>query len=169
MALAASLGVSELVIGLTIVAVGTSLPEVATSVLATIRGERDIAVGNVVGSNLFNLMAVLGLGGVVAPGGIPVASGALTFDIPVMIAVAVATLPVFFTGYTIARWEGLLFLAYYGAYTAMLVLAATQHPVLASFRASLLYFALPLTIITLVLFVVRAHRAQRSTRIGGRR
>lgn len=90
------LGVSELVIGLTIVAAGTSLPEVATSVIASIRGERDIAVGNVVGSNIFNILAVLGLSGLISPDGINVAPSALRFDIPVMIAVAAACLPIFF-------------------------------------------------------------------------
>jgi len=156
--IATALGVSELVIGLTVVAAGTSLPEVATSVLASIRGERDIAVGNVVGSNLFNLLVVLGLGAVVAPAGLAVAPGALAFDFPVMIAVAVAALPVFFTGYTIARWEGLLFLAYYLAYVAMLVMEATQHAQLAEFRTAMLYYALPLTALTLGILVVRAIR-----------
>ena len=98
-------GVSELVIGLTIVAAGTSLPELATSIVAAIRGERDIAVGNVVGSNIFNLLGVLGLAAVVAPNGIAVAGQAAQFDIPVMVAVAVACLPVFFTGHLIARWR----------------------------------------------------------------
>ena len=106
MAFARALGVSELVIGLTIVAAGTSLPEVATSILATIRGERDIAVGNVVGSNIFNILAVLGLSGLVAPAGVPVPGALATFDMPVMIAVAVACLPIFVSGATIARWEG---------------------------------------------------------------
>ena len=104
--IARAFGVSELVIGLTIVSAGTSLPEVATSVMASIKGERDIAVGNVIGSNLFNILAVLGLAALVAPDGINVASSALRFDIPVMIVVAVACLPIFFTGYSIARWGG---------------------------------------------------------------
>ena len=96
-----------MVIGLTIVAAGTSLPEVATSVVAALRGERDIAVGNVIGSNTFNILGVLGLSGLVAPAGLPVRRAMLSFDLPVMIAVAVACLPVFFTGHLIARWEGL--------------------------------------------------------------
>src|SRR5690606_6941911 len=121
------LGVSELVIGLTIVAAGTSLPEVATSVAATVRGERDIAVGNVVGSNIFNLLLVLGATALVAAGGIPVQPAALTFDLPVMTAVAIACLPIFVTGYTIARWEGAIFLGYYIAYTTFLVLDSTGH------------------------------------------
>ena len=155
---ATTLGVSELVIGLTIVAAGTSLPEVATSVLASIRGERDIAVGNVVGSNIFNLLAVLGLGSIVAPAGIPVSSGALTFDIPVMIAVAIATLPIFFTGYTIARWEGAVFLLYYLAYTGYLVLDATEHDMLNEFGIAMGWFVLPLTALTLLVVAARAFR-----------
>ena len=158
---ATALGVSELVIGLTIVAAGTSLPEVATSVLASIRGERDIAVGNVIGSNLFNLLTVLGLGSIVAPAGLAVAPGALSFDMPVMIAVAIATLPVFFNGYAIHRWEGAMFLAYYIAYTAYLVMTATEHALLPAFRAAMLWFVLPLTIVTLGVVFVRAVRAAR--------
>ena len=107
--IARMMGVSELVIGLTVVAAGTSMPEVATSIIATIRGERDIAVGNVVGSNIYNIRAVLGLAALVSPAGVGVAPAALDFDIPVMVAVAVACLPIFFTGHVIARWEGWLF------------------------------------------------------------
>lgn len=157
---AVALGVSSLVIGLTIVALGTSLPEVATSVLASVRGERDIAVGNVVGSNLFNLLCVLGLGSLVAPAGITVPPGALRFDIPVMIAVAVAALPIFFTGYTIARWEGAVFLGYYVAYTVYLVMDATDHHALGSFQAAMVGFVLPLTVITLIVGLTRALRAR---------
>ena len=160
---ATALGVSELVVGLTIVAAGTSLPEVATSVLASLRGQRDIAVGNVVGSNLFNLLAVLGVGGLVAPDGIPVSVGALTFDIPVMIGVAVATLPIAFTGYVIARWEGLAFLGFYAAYTAFLVLQAAEHPAVDQVGTALLYFVLPLTALTLIVLATRAFRKQRTT------
>ncbi len=109
--IARDLGVSELVIGLTIVSAGTSLPEVATSIMAAIRGERDIAVGNAVGSNLFNIMGVLGISSLVSAGGIGVSEAALQLDIPVMIAVAAACLPIFFTGHVIARWEGTCSLA----------------------------------------------------------
>ena len=110
---ARSLGVSELLIGLTIIAAGTSLPELATSVLASLRGERDIAVGNVIGSNIFNIFSVLGFTALVAPQGVHVAEAALKFDIPVMTAVAIACLPVFFRKHLISRWEGGLFLFYY--------------------------------------------------------
>jgi cation:H+ antiporter len=157
-AFAQAFGVSELIIGLTIVAAGTSLPEVATSVLASLRGERDIAVGNVVGSNIFNLLSVLGLTALVSSAAIPVPDAALAFDIPVMLAALVACLPIFFTGYMIARWEGLLFLGYYVAYTLYLILNATHHAALPFFNAVMLLFVLPLTAITLLVMVVRAWR-----------
>jgi cation:H+ antiporter len=161
-AFAETLGVSELIIGLTIVAAGTSLPEVATSVLASLRGERDIAVGNVVGSNIFNLLSVMGLTALVAPAAIPVPDAALAFDIPVMLAALLACLPIFFTGYMIARWEGMLFLGYYVAYTLYLILNATHHAALPIFNAVMLLFVLPLTAITLLVLAVRAWRAPRS-------
>lgn len=156
--IAATLGVSDLVIGLTVIAAGTSLPEVATSVLASIRGERDIAVGNVVGSNIFNILVVLGLGSMVAPDGIDVQRTALVFDIPIMMAVAIACLPIFFSGYVIARWEGALFLGYYVAYTAYLVVHAVDHPALPAFRTAMVYFVIPLTVITLVVVGLRTLR-----------
>lgn len=157
-AIAEALGVSELLIGLTIVAAGTSLPEVATSVIAALRGERDIAVANVVGSNIFNILGVLGVTALVAPDGIPVPPEALGFDVPVMIAVALACAPVFFTGQTIARWEGGLFLGYYLAYTAFLVLAATGHPALETFGWAMGAFVLPLTAIILGVLAWRGWR-----------
>jgi cation:H+ antiporter len=144
------------VIGLTIVATGTSAPEVATSIMAAIRGERDIAVDNVVGSNIFNILGVLGIAGLIAPAGIGVAPPALAFDIPVMVAVAVACLPIFITGQTIARWEGALFFVYYVAYTAYLILAAAEHDALPAFSQAMLLFVLPLTAVTLAVLMVRA-------------
>ena len=151
-------GVSEVVIGLTIVAAGTSLPEVVTSIIATIRGERDIAVGNVVGSNIFNIMAVLGVASIVAPSGIPVETSTLYLDIPVMIGVALACLPIFFTGQTISRSEGGLFLGYYIAYTVYLVFLATSNPALGALGKIMLYGALPLTTLGLMLFSLRQLR-----------
>lgn len=156
--IARDLGISELVIGLTIVAAGTSLPEVATSIVAALRGERDIAVGNVVGSNIFNIMGVLGVAGMISSEGVMVSDVALRLDIPVMIAVAVACLPIFFTGHKISRWEGAIFLAYYAAYTTHLVLAATVPSVTRTFAVVLLGFVLPLTTIGLAISVMRAVR-----------
>ncbi len=156
-AFAAWLGVSEVIIGLTIVAAGTSLPEVVTSVLAALRGERDIAVGNVVGSNLFNLMGVLGIATAVAPGGISVPASVIAFDLPVMAAVAFACLPIFVTG-VIGRVEGCLLLGYYLAYTLFLVLAAVDHDRIDEFGEVLLYFVVPIAAITLFALVLRKGR-----------
>ncbi|MBE5314619.1 MAG: calcium/sodium antiporter [Xanthomonadales bacterium] len=154
-AFAQKLGISELVVGLTIVAAGTSLPEVATSIMAALKGQRDIAVGNVVGSNIFNILGVLGLASVVAPGDIPVAASALRFDIPIMIAVAVACLPVMFNGYRIERWEGGFFFLFYVAYTAWLVMYAQEHALLDEYRTAMIYGVLPLTAVTLFVMAWR--------------
>lgn len=162
-AIATALGVSELVIGLTVVAAGTSLPEVAASIAAAVRGERDIAVGNVVGSNIFNILAVLGLSSLANPSGVRVPTEAIEFDIPVMIAAAVACLPVFYTGGTISRWEGIVFLGYYVAYTAYLMLNAIQHAGLATFQAAMLWFVIPLTALTLAVSVWQAMKRRRAT------
>jgi cation:H+ antiporter len=154
-------GLGETVVGLTIVAAGTSLPEVATSVTATVRGERDIAIGNVVGSNTFNILSVLGASALVAPEPLAVAQSVLAFDLPVMTIVAIACFPVFFTGREIARWEGAVFLGYYVAYTAYLVLAAQHYKDLPRMSATMLYFVVPLTLITLA---VGLHREVRGVR-----
>jgi cation:H+ antiporter len=148
---AKALGVSDLVIGLTIVAAGTSMPEVATSIMAAIKGERDIAVGNVVGSSTFNILGCLGLSGIVSGNlGLVVPAAILNFDIWVMIAVSLACLPVFMTGREIARWEGGVFLLYYAAYVTYLVLATQQHDSLGLFSTAMMSFVIPLTVITLV-------------------
>jgi cation:H+ antiporter len=146
---ATMLGVSELVIGLTIVSAGTSLPEVATSVIAALRGEREIAVGNVLGSCVFNLMAVLGISAMVSGSGLQVPPSLLAFDLPVMVAVAVACLPVLATGHLIARWEGALFLAYYIAYVTYLVLYAQDHDALDEYTLVMTTVVIPLTALTL--------------------
>ena len=138
-----------MVIGLTIVAIGTSLPELATTVIAAMRGQRDIAVGNAVGSSIFNIGGVLGVSSLLAPEGIPVAESAIRFDIPIMIAVSVALLPVIYTGYEIRRWEGVLFLGLYAAYMAYLLLNATDHERLPAFSSIMLWFVLPTVAISL--------------------
>lgn len=147
-------GISELVIGLTVVAIGTSAPELATSVLAGLRGQRDIAVGNVIGSNIFNVLLVLGVTGLFAPTGIPVPNSALNVDIPIMLIAGIICLPVFITGYVISRAEGLLFLVYYVAYTSYLILHAVAHPLLPLFNQIML-IAIPVTIIMLIAFAWR--------------
>ncbi len=157
-AVAQYFGVSEMVIGLTIVAVGTSLPEVATSVMASLRGERDIAVGNVVGSNIFNILAVLGAAAALSPLPLPVSSGTLTFDIPVVIVISLLCLPIFFTGGQIARWEGVLFLGYYLLYTGYLLLNTGGSPWANGYSAMIGWVILPLTVLVLLISVGRAVR-----------
>lgn len=159
-AFAQALGVSDLVIGLTIVAAGTSMPEVATSVAAALKGERDIAVGNVVGSSTFNILGCLGLSGLVAgSAGLAVAPSLLAFDIWVMLAVALACLPIFLSGREIARWEGAVFLGYYMAYVSYLILAAQQHDALETYSTVMMGFVIPLTVITLVVSLIRPAKA----------
>lgn len=154
--LARSLGVSELVVGLTLVALGTSLPEVATSLLAAVRGEREIAVGNVIGSCIFNSLGVVGFAGAVSAQGLPVPAAALSFDVPVMIATTLVCLPICGSGLSIARWEGWLLLGLYVAYTATLVLVATEHAFAGAARGLLLYLALPGTLVALTAHAWRA-------------
>lgn len=152
--IARALDISELVIGLTVVAVGTSLPEIATSVVAAARGQRDMAVGNAIGSNLFNILAVLGITGVVSP--VIVSSGARGFDLPFMLAVAVACLPIFADGFILRRWQGAVFLSYYVAYLVWLGLDAAEHDLQSAFSSLMLYFAVPLTALTVIVVAYRA-------------
>ena len=153
---ARAIGISEVVIGLTIVAAGTSLPEVAASVVAALRGERDIAVGNVIGSNSFNILACLGISGLVAPEALLVPASVIAFDYWVMLVVALACLPIFLTGREIARWEGAVFVGYYLAYTAYLVLAAQQHDALPLYSSVMLIFVIPMTALALLASLIRA-------------
>jgi cation:H+ antiporter len=150
--IAQQLGVSQLVIGLTIIAAGTSLPELATSLLASLRGQREIAVGNIIGSNIFNLFGVLGLTALVSPEGLAVARAAMVIDIPIMVAAAVACFPIFFTR-LVSRHEGATFALLYVAYTVYLVLDARSHHLEDEFTAVLLYGALPATALVIAIAV----------------
>jgi len=114
--IARGLGVSELVIGLTIVAVGTSAPELFTSVVAAVRGQPDLAVGNVLGSNVFNVLGILGLTCLVTPQA--VSPQILAFDVPVMVGASVACVPIMLSGARISRAEGVLLLCGYAVYVA---------------------------------------------------
>jgi cation:H+ antiporter len=117
-AIARNFGVSELVIGLTLVSAGTSLPELTTSILAALRSKDDIAVGNVTGSNIFNVLFILGSVAIVKP--LAVGGAMIRFDIPVMAAFSLSVLPLMRTGMRISRLEGGLLLLGYFAYLAML-------------------------------------------------
>jgi len=162
---ARAIGVSELVIGLTVVAVGTSLPEASASIVAAARGERDMAAGNAIGSNIFNIVNVLGLTALLSPVGIPVPAPALHFDLPVMVAVAAACLPIFFVGHRIARWEGAIFVGYYAVYVVFLLLQAERHDALEVVSRAMLFFVLPLTVVTVGVILWRDVRRRR--RAGG--
>ncbi|WP_304455634.1 calcium/sodium antiporter [Nocardiopsis sp. YSL2] len=153
-AIATALGVSDLLIGLTVVAIGTSLPELVTCVVAVLRGERDMAVGNIVGSNVFNIGAVLGLTALISPEGIAVASAALRFDLPIMVAVSLVLLPIALTKLDVARWEGALLVGFYAAYIIYLVVEATEHEALEPFSTAMLWFVIPLTVLWLLLVMI---------------
>ena len=112
--IARSYGISEAIIGLTIVAAGTSLPELASSLVAAFRKQADIAIGNIIGSNIFNILGILGLSGMIA--GPLRGPGISNLDLYFMMGVSVVLLPLLRTGYRIARWEGGLLLATYGVY-----------------------------------------------------
>ncbi len=161
---AQSLGISELVISLTIVAAGTSLPELATSVLAAFRGERDIAVGNVVGSSIFNIFCVLGITALIAPHGIAVPAAALSFDIPVMNAVALVCLPLFITDGLVSRLEGTMFVLYYVAYAVYLILATQQHAALDNYGLVMRWAILPLTTLTIIILLIKDIKRRRRKR-----
>jgi cation:H+ antiporter len=158
-AIARALRVSELIIGLTIVAVGTSLPEVTTSVIAALKKESDIAVGNAVGSNIFNLLGVLGSGALLSPGGIPVAGHILRFDFLVMIFVAMVSLPIFYIDNRISRAEGGLLLAYYFFYMIYLVMRAASSSALPAITWFVVVF-IPSTFVALIVFAVRSSRSK---------
>ncbi|MGI9658354.1 MAG: calcium/sodium antiporter [Gaiellaceae bacterium] len=154
--LARALGLSDLIIGLTLVALGTSLPELATTTIAVRRGERDIAVGNAIGSNIVNLALILGLAGLVSSRPLPVPDSLLHVDLPIMLAASVACLPIFFTGWAIARWEAALFVGYYCAYLLFLTLDAASHDAAPAFNAAMLAFVIPVTVLTLAILSTRA-------------
>ncbi len=161
---AGDLGLSERVIGLTIVAVSTSLPCLATSLIAAVRGEREIAVGNVIGSNLFNLLGVLGFTALVAPSPLSVSPNALDFDLPVMLGVVVLCLPVFYTGYRITRAEGLLLLGLYLAYGLHVLSFTTGMPLANKLEQLMLYYVLPALVAFLLFTSLRAWRRQHHKR-----
>lgn len=163
--IATELGVSDLIIGLTVVAAGTSLPELATSVMAAVRGQRDIAVGNVVGSNIFNTLGVLGASAIVSDNGLAVSREVIRLDFPVMLAATIVLLPICWNGFMIKRWEGGLLAAFYVAYVAYLIMEAGDSTAPELFRTAMLI------IVPLVIIVYsaagfqgwRAHRAATRT------
>jgi cation:H+ antiporter len=122
---ARSLGVSDAVVGLTIVAIGTSAPELVTTVLSTMRGDRDLAIGNLIGSSTYNIVAVLGLTVLVAPGGVQVPDEVRSADLVLLVVATLAAVPVFLSGRRITRGEGGLFVASYLCYVVWLLVTRT--------------------------------------------
>jgi cation:H+ antiporter len=145
--LARVLGISELVIGLTIVSIGTSLPEVATSVAAVRRNNSDLAVANVMGSNLYNILLTLGLTLIIAPGVLQVSEAALYLDLPFMVAVSIACIPIFLAGLDLTKTDGAIFLFYYVTYLTYLVMDAMGSTLTADLKFAMLWFVIPATII----------------------
>jgi cation:H+ antiporter len=152
--IARTFGVSELVIGLTIVAGGTSMPEVATSIVAAMKGEGDISAGNVIGSNIFNILGVLGVAAATTPESIPVAVNIIRFDLPIAIFAAVVTIPVFIVDNYISRYDGFIFFSYFVFYNVLVVMRALSNPSVPMLE-SFLYAYIPLTFFIFVALAAR--------------
>ena len=148
--IATLLGISELVIGLTIVSIGTSLPEVATSVAAARKGNADIAVANVLGSNLYNMLLTLGLTLLISPHVLQVSAVAIHFDLPFMIIVTLICIPLFLGGYNLTRTDGSIFLFYYASYITFLVLDALSAPFKEYMAMAMYWVVSPITILYIV-------------------
>lgn len=166
--LATALGVSQTIIGLTLVAGATSLPELVTSLVAARRGHADMAVGNVVGSNIFNLLAVLGLAGLVSGAPLAIGEQLLRLDIPLMTAVALVCLPVFFTGRRIDRAEAAWLLGSFVAYLCCLVLEALQHPFAAPLEMAAKLLLLPVGLLLIAQSVQQSQHRDTSPPQSGR-
>lgn len=153
--LAKMFGIGELVIGLTITAIGTSLPEMVTSVMAALRGKRDLAVGNVVGSNILNILAVLGMSSIVAPDGIPISADAALFHIPLMVGVSLVCLPVFLNGGIINRVEAVCMFAFYACYIGYIAYTSSMDPPKVPTLGTTVLFMIPLLAITAYSVIAR--------------
>ena len=145
------LGISELIIGLTIVSLGTSLPEVATSLSAVRKGDSDTAVANVMGSNLYNILLTLSLTIIVAPGALDVSVDAINLDLPFMVIVACACMPLFWPAKELTRPVAAGFLLYYVLYIGYLVLLAIGHPFQETMEWGMLWIVIPVTVILIVI------------------
>ena len=162
-AAAALLQIPETVVGITIVAAGTSMPELVTSVVAAYRGKADIAIGNVVGSNIINQLLILGLCATFSGEGLLAEPILINRDLPIMIATTLACLPIFWTGGVIKRREGLLLVGFYVLYLADQLLEVTGGGgPLFNFRAAILVVALPLVMVFLTWEVLSWRRARRT-------
>jgi cation:H+ antiporter len=119
--LARAVGVSDAFIGLTIVAIGTSAPELVTTIVSTVRGDREIAIGNLIGSSVFNLTLILGVPVLVANGSGPIDTHLLHIDLPIMVAVSLLCVPLFLSGKRLSRWEGAALVLGYVVYLTYVI------------------------------------------------
>jgi cation:H+ antiporter len=164
-AAAQGLGVSETVIGLTIVAAGTSMPELVTSLVAAYRGKADLAIGNVVGSNLLNQLVILGLCGLVSGGrGLGVDPVMISRDFPIMVATTLACLPIFWSGGVITRLEGGILVGLYGLYLVEQILTNSVPAAADEFRLVVLVAVLPLLLVFLAWGSLRWRQLRRGAR-----
>ena len=154
-AAAIGLGVTETVIGLTIVSAGTSMPELVTSLVAAYRGKADLAIGNVVGSNLLNQLVILGVCGVFSGEGLLVDPAVISRDLPVMVLTTLALLPILWTRGVVTRLEGGILVGLYGLYLAEQVLSETLTTAQDEFRFVILVVVLPLVLVFFVWQMLR--------------
>jgi cation:H+ antiporter len=157
-AAAIGLGVTETVIGLTIVSAGTSMPELVTSLVAAYRGKADLAIGNVVGSNLLNQLLILGVCSVFSGEGLLVDPVVISRDLPVMVLTTLALLPILWTRGVVSRLEGGILVGLYGLYMAEQVLSETLTTAQDEFRFVVLVVVLPLVLVFLVWQMLRWRR-----------
>ena len=157
-AAAIGLGVTETVIGLTIVSAGTSMPELVTSLVAAYRGKADLAIGNVVGSNLLNQLLILGVCGVFSGEGLLVDPVVISRDLPVMVLTTLALLPILWTRGVVTRLEGGILVSLYVLYLAEQVLSETLTTAQDEFRFVVLVVVLPLVLVFLVWQMLRWRR-----------
>jgi cation:H+ antiporter len=157
-AAAIGLGVTQTVIGLTIVSAGTSMPELVTSLVAAYRGKADLAIGNVVGSNLLNQLLILGVCGVFSGEGLLVDPAVISRDLPVMVLTTLALLPILWTRGVVTRLEGGILVGLYGLYLVEQVLSETLTTAQDEFRFVVLVVVLPLVLVFFVWQMLRWRR-----------
>lgn len=165
--IASSFGISEFMIGLTILAIGTSLPEIATSLIALKKNEHDLAIGNVLGSCLFNIIAIPSAMTLYQGGTLAVNLEAVYIDVPIMIFAALACLPIFFSDHRISRKEGLLFLFYYTLYSLSLYFRYQSHSGISDYTFHLAMIAVPVAVITFSMVTFKAIRYHRHNNLSG--
>ncbi|MFA5670155.1 MAG: calcium/sodium antiporter [Balneolaceae bacterium] len=157
------LGVSELIIGLTIVSIGTSLPEVATSIAAIRKGDVDMAVANVMGSNLYNIFLTMGLTLLITPNILAVSAQAIHFDLPFMIAISIACIPIFIADFNITKSDGFLFLFYYVGYIFYLILDAINSPFKYSMELAMIWVIIPGTLLYMAVRLFSYFKKRKAT------